>query len=43
MDKLRNLNGILKSWNREVIGDFRIKKQEVASRIGCIDALEEIS
>lgn len=40
MGKLRDLKGVLKSWNREVFGDVKIKKQEILKKIEEIDEKE---
>lgn len=40
MGKLRDLKGVLKSWNREVFGDVKIKKQEILKKIEEIDQKE---
>lgn len=41
MVKLKALKRVLKSWNLEFFGDFRIKKEEVLSRISLIDSQGE--
>lgn len=40
MGKLRALEGTLKTWNREVFGDVKIKKKEIPKRIEEIDLKE---
>lgn len=37
MEKFRLLRRVLKSWNREVFGDVKVKEQEILNKINVID------